>query len=251
MKLSKDFKCDTNVQIFEKYNHHFKEYTEKQEGDDLDSQLEDSLRFFKLCLETLEKFEATSYEIVNTFENYAKQTSQMLYGIKEVNTFYSQRYNSKEISLLIREECTNPYKILLDWAEAEILDIRAIILAIMKRQELVKSRVRAVERLEEERKKLVKAQNGKKNWLTKQTKEQKVEKAEAMIEEAQREMDLIKFIEHIVNIKLAYIDIPMLKQNKGEKYEEILKSFINSSVEEFESLINQARQIDFLYTFTN
>ena len=61
LKLSKDFKCDTNVQIFEKYNHHFKEYTEKQEGDDLDSQLEDSLRFFKLCLETLEKFEATSY----------------------------------------------------------------------------------------------------------------------------------------------------------------------------------------------
>ena len=87
--------------------------------------------------------------------------------------------------------------------------------------------------------------------IGKQTKEQKIEKVENSIVEAQKELDRIKFIEHVLNVKLSMIDIPNIKQNKAEAYENVLRAFVNSSIEEFESLILQARQIDFLYTFTN
>lgn len=254
LKISKDFKCDNYLQMAEKYQHHFGQCSERQEEDDTESQLEDSLRFFKVSLENLEKFEFASYCTVNTFENYARQSSQMLYGVKEINSFYTEKYNCKEINLAIREECTNPYQILLDWVQAEVLDLQGIIQAIVKKQDLVKIRVKAAERVEEEKKNLVKAQSGKKSWknmLSKQTKEQKINKAEAVILETQKELDTIRFIEHILNVKLSLYDIPCIKQDKAEKYENILRSFINTSVEEFESLIQQARQIDFLYTFTS
>ena len=161
-KMSKDFKLDSFARIAEKYQQHFNKCTEKQESDDVDNQLEDSLKYFKMSLENLEKFEWASHESVWTFENYAKQTTQMLYGIREINNFYTEKYNVKEIDLKIREECTNPYQILLDWTQAELLDLKGIILAISKRQEIVKTKVRAAEKLEEEKKNLTNAQNGKK-----------------------------------------------------------------------------------------
>ena len=254
IKISKDFKYNSYLQIAEKYQQNFSECSQKEETDDIDNQLEDSLRFFKASLENLEKIESVCKESVDSFESYAKETSQMLYGIKDINTFYTQKYNSKEINLVIREECTNPYQILLDWNQIEILDLTSIINAISRKNDLVRTRVRATEKLEEEKKNLIKAQSGKKSWknmLSKQTKEQKISKAENNILEAQKELDTLKFIEHILNIKLSMIDIPSVKQNKAETYESVLKAFINSSVEEFEGLINQAKQIDFLYTFTN
>ncbi|OMJ92929.1 hypothetical protein SteCoe_4273 [Stentor coeruleus] len=253
LKISKDFKIDSNLQILEKYQQNFPYSQSKQESDDVDNQLEDSMKYFKASIEGLESFAGACSESVNSFEQYAKQTSMMLYGIKDINTFYSQKFNVREINLEIREECTNPYQILLDWSQSEVLDLKGIILAIGKRFDYVKMRNRAQEKVEEEKKQLVKAQAGKGGWniLKKETKEQKISKAENAIVEAQKELDTIKTIEHIINIQLAMEDIPRIKQEKAEKYEEVLKMFINSSVEEFESLIQQARNIDFLYTFTN
>lgn len=212
------------------------------------------MNFYKLTLENFEAFEAACSESVNSFENYAKETSLMLYGVKEINQFYSSKYNVKEINLVIREECTNPYQILSDWVQAEILDVKGVILAILKKKDLVRARVRAVEKVEEEKKSLVNAQTGKKSWksmLSKQTKEQKIAKVEAAILEAQKELDTIKLIEHILNVRLTSYELPKFKESKAERYEMILKMFVNTSVEEFESLIQQARQIDFLYTFSN
>lgn len=220
----------------------------------MDNQLEDYYKFYKLTFDNFEAFELACSESVNTFERYAKETSLMLYGIKEINQFYTTKYNVKEINLVIREECTNPYQILLDWVQAELLDVKGVILAILKKKDLVRARVRAVERVEEEKKSLAKAQLGKKSWknmLSKQTKEQKIAKAEAAILEAQKELDTIKLIEHILNVRLTSYELPRFKETKAERYEMILKTFVNSSVEEFESLIQQARQIDFLYTFSN
>lgn len=227
---------------------------EKQEPDDVDNQLEDSMKFFKASLESLEIFVGFCSESVYTFEQYAKQTSMMLYGIKDINSFYTQKFSARDIHLEIREECTNPYQILLDWTQAESLDLKGIILAISRKFDYIKMRVRAAERVEEEKKHLVKVQAGKSggwNILKKVPKEQKISKAENAILEAQKELDTIKTIEHILNIQLGVVDVPRIKKEKAEKYEEILKLFINSSVEEFENLIQQARNIDFLYTFTN
>lgn len=254
LKINKDFKIDTNIQILEKYQHYFPECMEKQEPDDVDNQLEDSMKFFKASLESLEIFVGFCSESVYTFEQYAKQTSMMLYGIKDINGFYTQKFSARDIHLEIREECTNPYQILLDWTQAESLDLKGIILAISRKFDYIKMRVRAAERVEEEKKHLVKVQAGKSggwNILKKAPKEQKISKAENAILEAQKELDTIKTIEHILNIQLGVVDVPRIKKEKAEKYEEILKLFINSSVEEFENLIQQARNIDFLYTFTN
>lgn len=211
------------------------------------------MKYFKASIESLESFTGFCSESVNSFEQYAKQTSMMLYGIKAINTFYSKKFNVREIALEIREECTNPYQILMDWSQSEILDMKGIIFAIGKRFDYVKMRNKAQDKVEEEKKNLVKAQAGKGGWniLKKETKEQKISKVENAIVEAQKELDTIKTIEHIINVQLAMDDIPRIKQEKAEKYEEVLKMFINSSVEEFESLIQQARNIDFLYTFTN
>jgi len=254
LKISKDYKADNYSQLVEKYLHHFKEFSERLEPDEVDNQLEDYLKFYKLTLENFEAFEAACSESVNTFENYAKETSLMLYGVKEINQFYTTKYNVKEINLVIREECTNPYQILLDWVQAEILDVKGIILAILKKKDMARARVRAVEKVEEEKKSLANAQTGKKSWksmLSKQTKEQKIAKVEAAILEAQKELDTIKLTEHIINIRLISYELPKFKESKAERYEIILKMFVNTSVEEFESLIQQARQIDFLYTFSN
>jgi hypothetical protein len=191
---------------------------------------------------------------VHSFEQYAKETSLMLYGIKEINAFYTQKFCVREIDLVIREECTNPYQILLDWVQAEILDVKGIILAINKKKDLLRIRVRAVEKVEEEKKALGKAQAGKKTWkniLSKQTKEQKIAKAEQAILDSQKELDTIRLIEHILNVRLSKHELPSFKEEKAEKYENVLKLFVNSSIEEFESLIQQARQIDFIYTFSN
>jgi hypothetical protein len=254
MKISKDFKQDSYLQIAEKFSHNFNDCIEQQEPDDIEAILEDSLKFFKMTLENIEKFEVACKETVLSFEGYAKKTSGMLYGVRDLNKFFADKYNGKNIDLVIREECINPYQVLLEWAYSEALDLKGIIQAIARKQELAKIRIKANEKFEEEKKNLLSAQNGKKNWksiLSKQTKEQKISKVENLITEAQKELDTIKLIEHILNIRLGLLEVPRLKQEKTAKYEKILKAFVGISIEEFESLIQQAKQIDFVYTFTN
>jgi hypothetical protein len=87
--------------------------------------------------------------------------------------------------------------------------------------------------------------------MSKQTKEQKIAKAEQAILDSQKDLDTLKLIEHILNVRLSQHELPKFKEEKSEKFENILKLFVNSSIEEFESLIQQARQIDFVYTFSN
>ena len=163
IKISKDFKGSSYEQIAEKYQQIFGDCSHKEDPEDVNNQLEDSLRFFKLSLENLEKFEHTCKSIVINYENYAKGTSHLLYSVKDINTLYTQKYNCREINLTVREECTNPYQILLDWNEVEMLDLKSIILALSKKMELVKTRVRATEKVEEEKRNLLKAQSGKKS----------------------------------------------------------------------------------------
>ena len=254
MKISKDYKQDSFAQLAEKYQQYFKEFSEQMEPDEVDNQLEDYLKYFKLALDNFEIFAVSCQESVDSFEKYAKETSLMLYGVKEINAFYTQKFGVREINLVIREECTNPYQILLDWVQAEILDLKGIIQAVNKKKDLLRIRVRAVERVEEEKKGLNKAQTGKKSWksfMSKQTKEQKIAKAEQAILESQKELDTLKLIEHILNVRLSQHELPKFKEEKAERYENILKLFVNSSIEEFESLIQQARQVDFVYTFSN
>lgn len=235
------------IEIANCLQNEFMEFSLYQLSEEVNRQIEESSKLFKAGIDTLEKFEEVCKLNVEYYASFDTELLGLMQGLKNINGFYQQNYNAKEINIPIRDSHSNPYQILLDWARTELLDLQAIIDAIQKKFEFDKIRESAEAKLDEDKNSLGKMHSGKKSLsqrLSGKPKEHHISKRETAIQELELEIKSILTISKIITARLIHKEIPIFKESKLALYEVIMRTFTTSTIQELESLISQGKVIE-------
>ncbi|CAG9327337.1 unnamed protein product [Blepharisma stoltei] len=235
------------IEIAHSLQNEFTEFSLYQLSDEANRQIAEAEKLFQGGLETLEKFEDVCKLNVDYYASFDNELLGLMQGLKNINVFYQQNYNAREIKIPLRDSHINPYQILLDWVRCEILDMQAIIEAIEKKNEYDRIRESAESKLEEDKAQLEKLMSGKKTLsqrLSAKPKEHHISKQETIIQELEAEIKSILTINKIITARLIHKEIPAFKDTKLSLYEVIMRTFTTSTIEELQSLINQGKTIE-------
>lgn len=193
-------------------------------------------------LENIENYSDSALRAYSVFqENYRRMNNQLLTyenaidGLYEVGTIYAP----------IETESFNPYSILVDWVRIEILDLKAIMECIQRKEEFVtmKSRFEANVKKSEGKIEAIKA--GKKSLGSRfsgKTPEEKVEELEQSIILINRDIEMVEFISQVIVARLANHEIPKFKERKGETYTNIMKTFAEKATGEYQEVVNACKK---------
>lgn len=231
-------------QLAQVYRTNFFEFSNYLAKEENQKQLEDANRKFLAGLFDLENFEGKCKMTVDYFGYYEKELLGLITDMKNVNKFYLA--DSREINILPRETKENPYETVLDWVRTEILDIRAIIEAIGKISECQNSKRKLEEKIDSERRSLLKLQMGKKGLLqmmSKKPKEHYIDRSSKEVSKIDEELQSLDKIINIITGKLLNHDIPSFKEGKAHIYEVTIKKVTIDSAQVLEYLISQTQQI--------
>ena len=229
----------------------FADHSTFQITQECQSQIEDACQYFRSGLEALEKFEGVCRENLENYSGLRDEVRNLMLGVRDVSGFYSEKYGGTQVDAPEREKTRNPYEELLNWTRKDILDLRGIIEAIQKRQELVRVKEKIEEKLEEERAKLARVQSGKKSigqMLSKRTKEEQILGAEADVRHLEEEIESLGIILNISSARMIYEVITEFKESKTNTFEFIMKGFAEASIKEFSMFINEARHLELKLT---
>jgi sorting nexin-1/2 len=247
LKPANDLKVVNFIQIGQKLLKIFPDSSSLQITQEIESQLEDASQYFKTGLDALEKFEIVCKSNLENFSNLHDEVKNLMVGLKDVSLFYADKYGGIKIETTNRELNSNPYEELLYWIRTDILDFRAIIESIIKRQDHIKIKVKVEEKLEEEKSKLSKIQSGKKSlgqMFSKKTKEDHISEAESGIKHYEEEIESINLILSIVTKRLLNELIPEFKETKTKRFETIMRHFTEISIKEFNGFVMEARELE-------
>lgn len=247
LKPANDLKIVNYVQIGQSMRQLFPNYFTFQCTQESESQIEDACQYFKIGLDSLEKFEVICKENLENYNGLKDEAKNLLIGIRDVSDFYSEKYGGTKIDAPEREPSENPYDELLNWTRADILDLRSIIEAMQKRQEHMKIKGKVEERLEEERGRLLKLQSGKKSFgqlFSKKSKEDHIARTEGEIKKFEEEIESLCVILNVASARLVNEVIAEFKESKIQTFESIMRKFTEASIKEFSMFINEAKHLE-------
>lgn len=235
------------IQISQILRDRFSNYSEFHVTQEHESQLEDASQYFKTGLEALEKFEKVCKENYDNYNELKSDVKNLMVGVKEISLFYAEKYGGSPVNILEAEGNSNPYEDLLYWTQQDMLDLRAIIDALITRQFVSKMKLRIGEKLEAEKAKLAKLQSGKKSLgqiFSKKSKEDHVSAVESEIKKCEEEIESCNKIVQVVTGRLIEEVIVEFKQYKTENFENKMKSFIDASLKDYNHFINEAKHLE-------
>uniref|UniRef100_A0A7S3IA72 Uncharacterized protein n=1 Tax=Fabrea salina TaxID=342563 RepID=A0A7S3IA72_9CILI len=245
-KASESLEKDNVVEASRRFQNHFAEFAMYPNNDYWKIEFEECLTFFRSGRDLMQKFEVVVKKNFDYFDSFRKESTAIVHLVNNLSEYFSA-FGIKEVSITPKENFSNPYCVLLDWTRSEILDLLAIIEAIEKQYELEKHLSKSEEKLSKFNTKLEKAKTGKKTfsqYFSSKTKEQLVEEIGKAIS---REKEVISAYQNLIKIikaRLINLELPRFKQQKVDKLEMVMRTYISSSKTEFETLISQLQQID-------
>ena len=238
-----DFSPKTNFQIAKDFQIVFSEFLSTQTTKTEENEILSSLEYFNNALASFEALKTLCNENVEAFNDYGSGMEDLVISLKEINEFYSEFYESKTFDIKKKNSFINPFMILLDWTQAEILDLKAIIEAIESRENIIKLLKKVSKRYENEARVLNELKNGKKNKFSLVSNKNLTEQQQT-VENLQNEKNSLETIQKISTCQLVYKEIFMFKQKKVHKDEVILRTFASAGIEEFNSLMSQVCETD-------
>lgn len=225
----------------------FKEYSSCDYSETYENIIDDAINYFTIGEEALDRFEQICKTNVDYFHSFETSHAQLIRGINDVTKFFSVNYGNQPLDLVPRESFSNPFFVLLDWIRWEVIDLAAINQAVKGKKELEKLIVKNETKLDAEKTQFQKLQMGKKSLsqiLSTKSKEQNMKKLQDNTVHLQSEIEALLEINKIISFRLAVLEIPKFKKQKSKKYELILRSFAASSIQEFENIIQQTKEIE-------
>jgi prophage DNA circulation protein len=241
-KTSEDFKEKTTVEIAENYSELFQESIFFQSLPEEDAKVQKWFEVFSVFLNNLENFSQSCKTVFENFSCFENSVNEMISGINEITSFYSQTYEFSSSEIPRRPAYSNPYSLPLDWSRVVILDIKAVIELISSRSKLIKSKTKTKEKLEIEGKKLEEKKTGKKKIsqiFSKTTKEQRVAKQEKKIQELEIELKSYEKICKIVTEKFLNVEVSQLRKSLNESFRHIIEKFAESISGEIDEIFIQ------------
>lgn len=238
-----DVAIEDNLEISKRYQLTFPHVSLKEFDEE---SIEESLGYFKSLLMKLRSFETICAQCVSNYELYARSLAGVFDKMNEVGKFLAD----KESTVILREECINPYGIIQDWLINEVYDIKAIIKAIKSRTKFSKIILKFQEIAKNHQKNFDKFAAGKKKFLQKissQSESEYKSQLESSITSTQHELSMIKTTANIISCRLVKIEIPYFRKAKMYHFNTIIRAFINANFEEFTSLVDQSKHTYFIH----
>ena len=213
-------------------------------ADNIEEKYSESEKAFKSALQSLTDFKDQCLPCVENFDVFESDLITFMGELKEMGSIFVQ----KKLEIPNRESFVNPYVILLDWANAEILDVESIIEAIDCRKKYLNVIEKFENKLESNRKTLTRVQSGKKSlsqMFSKLSKEDLSAKSLQDIENLETDIKSLKNCYKIISLRLINKEIFMFKQAKLETYKHIMKLFATASIQELTILVQEAKYLEF------
>ena len=211
------------------------------------SYIEESIQYFTTILSKLEKIYSISQR---NNENYQEFAISLNTALKTLN-LVGQSLAGIENSVQIRDECINPYGILKDWILSEIFDIKGILFTIKSRRKIDKI-IEKLKASEESQQNLMEKVNSGKigvfNKLSGKGEEEVKESVMSELMKIRHELEMAKLTAKIIDCRLVKLELPFFRKTKKHQFNTVFKAFIKANCDEFESLMQQSKNMLFIHS---
>ena len=241
-KFTDDFKEKSALDLAENYSELFQEFIYLHSSTSEEKKIQHWLEVFTKFLSSLESFSQHLKLTTDNFSSFENEVNNMISGINEITSFYSQTYQFNSNEILLRPSYNNPYSILLDWVRVQILDIRAVIDLISKINSLVKIKNKLKEKIDDEVKVLEKKKTGKKKLsqiFSKSTKEERIAKQEKYLNDLDLELKANEKICKIVTEKFLNFELGQLRKHLEEGFRKVKENFADAAAGEIDEIFMQ------------
>lgn len=237
IKGTVNLKSPSFVELQEKYKETFTEVAGFEMNQKLDDDMTNFYTTLEDCLRRVKGFKKVCKNSVLSFYRYEDSLTRLSGGVSQITHYF---FPTKENTVDFIKKATNAYKILLDWARREILEIESLMDAIEKKLYLEQILAKYQARLGEHQKGLENFQSGKKSLmqrLSKKTDEQKLKNLEGHVADSEKELIALQDVIRIATGRLIHYQIPRFKEKEAEKLESTIRSYSGLIVEEFNDFI--------------
>lgn len=222
----------------------FSRFTNDNISPDIEAKFIESEKIFKQALDSLNSLISQVSTLVDVFDVYESDLIEFMTDLNDLGTAFTGKIMDKPA----RDTFFNPYVIILDWANAEVLDLEAICEAIENRKRFESVVVGIEKNLESAKKSLIKIQSGKKslsNLFKRDSKEDREAKGQSEIENLEKNLSDARLCFKVMSLRLVNKEIPMFKTAKFETYKHIMKVFASASIQELTFLVQQAQGLEY------
>ena len=229
-------------EIAERYKQSFPGVLSFHLSADTQNDLSSSLSTLQESLAKVVQFKKRCKSNVLSFYRYEEGLVNFSAGIDEVKRYF---FPTKDSGVEMAKKATNPYKVLLDWARKEVLEIEALIEAIERSMYLDEVLGKIQARLGKQQQGLENFQHGKKSFfqkLSKKPAEQKTKELEEEIRESENDVQALQEVIRLATGRLLRHQIPAFKDKEVEKLESTIRCYSGLIIEEYN---------DFITHFTN
>lgn len=248
---SAQLKRYSTAEISEIYRKEFSEFANHEVSPDIISGLGVYQQFFKGVLDSLREFKKVAKTAANYYSAFHENYSRLAdcFSVFEENCLceYSAEVKRPVFLKWSAPLALNPYQVIYDWLKMEKLDVKAMLEALARREELQGVKERMEGKMMGDNADLNKLQAGKSTvsgFFSRKPKETQISALQTQI--AQEEGDLSSLGEalSIITTRLHAYEIPRFKELKADKYEMVMKSFATLAVSEYEEVIKVCRAIE-------
>jgi hypothetical protein len=239
------------AEISEVYRKEFAEFANRDVSSDILSGLNVYQQFFRGILVSLKEFKKVAKTAANYYaafhENYSRLSD--CFSVFEENCLseYSASIRRPVFLKWSAPTSLNPYEVIYDWLKMERLDVKAMLEAMVRREELQGIKEKMEGKVQGDTADLNKLQAGKSTisgLFSRKPKEAQISALQAQIAQGEEDLKGIGEALGIVTLRLHAYEIPRFKELKAARYEMVMKSFATLSVAEFEEVVKVCRAME-------
>lgn len=195
--------------------------------------IDEYLNTFKDCVRRVKSFKKLCKKSVLAFYRSENSLHSLTSGLSAVCQYF---YPNKESLNLFQIKSTNPYKVLLDWARREQVEIESFIELIEKKAHLEGLLARNQARKVKQQQELESFQHGKKSLihrLTKKNDEETIKELESNVTSTDKDIQALQEIIRLATDILINYQIPSFRAKETEKFESVIRCYAGVVVADY------------------
>jgi hypothetical protein len=151
-------------------------------------------------------------------------------------------YEVGTIFVPVEAESVNPYDTIIDWVRIEILDIKAIMECIQRKDDIAMQRSRLEKQVLTLEAKIEKSKAGKSGIFSIGGNAGKIERMQQQVLVLNRDIEMTDVILRIIISRLNDYELPHFKTRKGDTYAIIMGRFAVLAKQQYSDVVNACKK---------
>jgi hypothetical protein len=175
-------------------------------------------------LKQVKKMKKLCKKAVLTFYRYEGSLAALTTSLSSTCQYF---HPNREPLILFQAKATNPYKVLLDWARREVVEIESVLESIEKKSYLESILAKSHARRLKQQQELESFQSGKKSLMQrlKKNDEETGKELEMQVASSDKEIQALQEIIRLATDLLVNFQLPSFRQKEAEKFERTIRCY--------------------------